>query len=115
MCIRDRGYIHLPRESAFDDKYFAQLAAENLVTRFKGYRPLAEWVQTRARNEALDCLLLALVAMRLSGKNLKLFGALQQPEPAEADAAPEPPPADLPPHAHLSALIKNRHAARYGR
>lgn len=109
------GYIHFPRESAFDDEYFAQLAAEKLVTRFKGYRPLAEWVQTRARNEALDCLLLALVAMRLSGKNLKLFGALQQPEPAEADAAPEPPPADLPPHAHLSALIKNRHAARYGR
>ena len=36
MCIRDRGYIHFPRESAFDDEYFAQLAAEKLVTRFKG-------------------------------------------------------------------------------
>lgn len=61
------GYIHFPRESAFDDEYFAQLAAEKLVTKIKGTRPFQEWVQTRPRNEALDCLLLALVALRLSG------------------------------------------------
>jgi phage terminase large subunit GpA-like protein len=65
------GYIHFPQEPAFDDEYFAQLAAEKLVTKFKGHRPMAEWVQTRPRNEALDCLLLALVALRLSGLDLK--------------------------------------------
>lgn len=65
------GYVHFPREPAFDDEYFAQLAAEKLVTRFKGHRPFSEWVQTRPRNEALDCLLLALVALRLSGIDLK--------------------------------------------
>lgn len=61
------GYIHFPQEPAFDDEYFAQLAAEKLVTRFKGYRPFSEWVKTRARNEALDCLVYALVALRLAG------------------------------------------------
>lgn len=64
------GFIHFPREPAFDDEYFAQLAAEKLVTKFKGHRPISEWVQTRPRNEALDCLLLALVAVRLSAIDL---------------------------------------------
>ncbi len=59
------GYVHFPREPAFDDEYFAQLTAEKLVTKMRGTRPYSEWVQTRPRNEALDCLLLALVALRL--------------------------------------------------
>jgi len=71
MTAPGPGYIHFPQEPAFDDEYFAQLAAEKLVTRFKGHRPHSEWVQTRPRNEALDCLLLALVAVRLSGVDLK--------------------------------------------
>lgn len=61
------GYIHFPQDPAFDDEYFAQLAAEKLVTRYKGYRPISEWVKTRPRNEALDCLVYAFAAMRLSG------------------------------------------------
>lgn len=87
------GYIHFPQEPAFDDEYFAQLAAEKLVTKFKGHRPMAEWVQMRPRNEALDCLLLALVALRLSGIDLK---TRTTPAPAEAPPpAPELPPALL--------------------
>jgi len=73
------GYIHFPKESAFDDEYFAQLAAEKLVTKVRGTRPFSEWVQIRARNEALDCLVYATAAMRLSRVNL---------------SAPPPPPAD---------------------
>jgi phage terminase large subunit GpA-like protein len=64
------GYIHFPRLPAFDDEYFAQLAAEKLVTRFRGTRPVQEWVQTRPRNETLDCLNYALAACRLSGRRL---------------------------------------------
>lgn len=67
------GYIHFPQEASFDDEYFAQLAAEKLVTRFKGYRPFSEWVKTRARNEALDCLILALAALRLANVDLKII------------------------------------------
>ena len=62
------AYLHFPRDPSFDDEYFAQLAAEKLVTKIKGTRPFQEWVQTRPRNEALDCLLYALAALRLSGK-----------------------------------------------
>jgi len=63
-----KGYIHFPIHPAFDDEYFAQLAAEKLVTKTKGHRPFQEWVQTRARNEALDCMVYALAALRLSGR-----------------------------------------------
>ena len=80
MTAPGAGYIHFPQEPNFDDEYFAQLAAEKLVMKFKGHRPMAEWVQTRARNEALDCLLYALVAMRLAGG----------PPPKEAAQAPRP-------------------------
>lgn len=64
------AYVHFPRTAAFDDEYFAQLAAEKLVTKIKGTRPIQEWVQTRPRNEALDCIVYALAAMRLSGKDM---------------------------------------------
>jgi phage terminase large subunit GpA-like protein len=59
------GYMHFPNTPDFDDEYFAQLAAEKLVTKARHGRPYQEWVQTRPRNEALDCMLLALVARRL--------------------------------------------------
>lgn len=64
------GYIHFPRGAAFDDEWFAQLAAEKLVTKVKGTRPFQEWVQTRPRNEALDCMVGNLAMMRLSGRAL---------------------------------------------
>jgi len=87
------GYIHFPRQPAFDDEYFAQLAAEKLVTKFRGTRPVQEWVQTRPRNETLDCLNYALAACRLSGKKLERPPAVQTPAP--------PPPADP---AHVRAI-----------
>ncbi len=64
------GYVHFRQDAAFDDEYFSQLAAEKLVTRFKGHRPIHEWVKVRPRNEALDCLVYALAACRLSGRAL---------------------------------------------
>jgi phage terminase large subunit GpA-like protein len=75
------GYVHFPRDPAFDDEYFAQLTAEKLVPKVRGTRPVMVWVQTRARNEALDCLKYALAALRLAGINLKIR--------AEARAAAE--------------------------
>lgn len=72
------GYVHFPRDPAFDDEYFAQVAAEKLVTKFKGTRPIQEWQQTRPRNEALDCLVGNLAIMRLSGKSLDTPLVVQQ-------------------------------------
>lgn len=71
------GYIHFPRGAAFDDEWFAQLAAEKLVTKIKGTRPFQEWVQTRPRNEALDCMVGNLAMMRLSGRALVVVPAVK--------------------------------------
>ena len=79
------AYLHFPRDPAFDDEYFAQLAAEKLVTKIRGTRPFQEWVQTRPRNEALDCLLYALAALRLSGKTPSAPVA----EPASGQPTPQ--------------------------
>jgi len=60
------GYIHFPVDQAFDDEYFAQLAAEIMVKKKRGGRQVLEWVQVRSRNEALDCMVYALAAYRLA-------------------------------------------------
>jgi phage terminase large subunit GpA-like protein len=88
------GYFHFPADNVFDDEYFLQLAAEELRTKVRNGRPFAEWVQIRPRNEALDCLLLCLVAHRLAGElpaakpaNAKVP---EQPRRAPAAAARKP-------------------------
>ena len=91
MIEHGPGYIHFPSDPDFDDEYFAQLTAEKLVTKIRGTRPFAEWVQTRPRNEALDCAVYALAALRLSGINLALraeAAAAKQAVDAPAAAAP---------------------------
>lgn len=74
------GYIHFPRDPAFDDEYFAQLTAEKLVTKIRGTRPYVEWVQTRPRNETLDCAKYALAALRLAGVDLKVLAERRRQE-----------------------------------
>jgi phage terminase large subunit GpA-like protein len=63
------GYLHFPRDVAFDDEYFEQLTAEKLVPKTRNFVTIYEWTKTRPRNEALDCLVYAFAAMRLSGKD----------------------------------------------
>ena len=70
------GYIHFPDHPAFDQEYFDQLAAEKLITRYRYGRPYQEWQQVRPRNEALDCLVYALAALRL-------WGGLEQAQQAK--------------------------------
>ncbi len=79
------GYIHFPNDPSFDDEYFAQLTAEKRVTKIRNGKTYAEWVQTRPRNEALDCWKYALAALRLSGIDLSARAialANPQQEPA---------------------------------
>lgn len=85
------GYLHFPIAEAFDREYFDQIAAEELRRRLRNGRVFVEWVQTRARNEALDCLVGNLAICRLAGPLLYLphkrrRGLAQM-------AAPESPPA----------------------
>lgn len=83
------GYIHFPQTSAFDDEYFAQLAAEKLVRRLRGNRPIYEWVQTRPRNEALDCMVGNLAIRRLCTPK-PAAATDTQAEAAAESAAPAP-------------------------
>lgn len=105
------GYIHFPALPAFDDEYFAQLAAEKLVTKVRGTRPFVEWVQMRPRNEALDCLVLNLAAVRLAALLMARGFALPSasPKPAAA-AAPAPAPSRT--AQRLQEIQRQRLAAR---
>jgi len=87
------GFVHFPQDPAFDDEYFAQLAAEKLVRKVRGTRPYQEWVQTRPRNEALDCLVYAFAAMRLKALPATTLADRARPEPKQ----PTPPPRRPPP------------------
>lgn len=90
------GYIHFANDPAFDDEYFAQLAAEKLVTKVRGTRPFQEWIQMRPRNEALDCMVYATAAMRLSRKPLDgppVIRREEKPQPKPQLQAPQQPAA----------------------
>ena len=90
LLVPGPGFIHFPNRAAFDDEYFAQLAAEKLVTKVRGSRAHAEWVQTRSRNEALDCLVYALAAARLSGKDMTPTPP-HDPQPSPSATKPTQP------------------------
>jgi phage terminase large subunit GpA-like protein len=117
------GYIHFPQTPAFDDEYFAQLAAERLVTKVRGTRPFQEWVQLRPRNEALDCLVYALAAARLAPMlaGIVLPRAAQVggqpadvvvPDSAAAPPAAAPAPAAESPAATIQRIQRLRAARR---
>lgn len=61
------GYVHLPLDHpAADESTLGQLTSERLTTRYKRGRPYRVWELARsgARNEGLDCFVLALWALR---------------------------------------------------
>lgn len=65
------GYLHFPAgHPRVTEEFFAQLTAERLVTRYRHGIPMRQWVQTRPRNEALDCAVLATAALRLLNPRL---------------------------------------------
>ncbi len=87
------GYIHFPNSPSCDEEYFAQLAAEKLVTKFRGHRPIQEWIATRARNESLDTLNYALAALRLLPGDLDHKVRVRQAlRPAGPGDGPRPQP-----------------------
>ena len=94
------GYCHIP--NTHDAEYFHQLTAERLQTRMvKGFA-VREWHKTRDRNEALDCRVYALAALKILNPNIpKLAAKLAAPV-----AAPEPEPERRPlvPHQRKEAV-----------
>lgn len=102
------GYCHFPSDR--NAEYFAQLTAERLVTRQIKGRPVREWHQLRPRNEALDCRVYALAALKIKNPNLRRVtakvlgdaeGVEQTPRPVELEPVTPimPPSMTTPPEA----------------
>lgn len=86
------GYCHFSDD--YPDEWFTQATVEKCITKYRAGQPVRQWVKPNgARNEALDCRVLALAALKSLGTR-KLrpspAGASVQPLPVagEADATP---------------------------
>ena len=86
------GYCHWPIKECFDEDYFRQVTAEEKVRKYRKGVVYFEWDAKKKRNEALDCRVYALTAVRIlqqhRGLNLELL-AEQRPEPQNASAVIE--------------------------
>lgn len=105
------GYCHFPLRGAYDERYFLQLTAEKRVIRYVKGTPRQEWVQIRARNEALDCRVQAHAALCLLNPRWLMLERRAAPR-SPADV---PPPASAPdetPPARPSASLAPRKPGR---
>ncbi|MBK6736209.1 MAG: phage terminase large subunit family protein [bacterium] len=85
------GYCHFPEGDGYEQEYFKQLTAEKRVIRYTKGFPKAEWIKTRARNEALDCRVQAHAALCLLNplwKAVEKNLAPRLPFPEQAIAEP---------------------------
>lgn len=71
---------HCRFTSALPDEYFEQLCAERAQTRYVRGFAVREWVKTRPRNEALDCRVLNLAAIRILQPDFEAIEAALQPK-----------------------------------
>jgi phage terminase large subunit GpA-like protein len=91
------GYCHFP--AAYDEPWFKQLTVEKVVTKYVKGHPTRVWTKPNgARNEALDCRVLALAALHSRQVNWKALvkriavapTAVEETEPVEPPAEPIP-------------------------
>jgi len=85
------GYVHLPAVSWCDEELAEQLTSERLVMKWTKGIPRETWEQKRARNDALDCAVYGLAALRLLHPDLDLLSRrLEGQEPAPQAVKPAP-------------------------
>lgn len=80
------GYWHFPVAEDFDETYFNQLTAERRVRKYSRGQELFIWDAGGRRNEAWDCSVLSLVAVRIAQQKFGLDlnqGARKPPEQGE--------------------------------
>lgn len=122
------GYCHFPVER--DAEYFRQLTAERLVIRYVKGQPKREWHKPdRARNEALDCRVYALAALKVMNPSLQRLAARlgvdAPPPPADTPAPaptsrqflaqPEKPQEETAPTPPHTGLVKSRRKLKSGK
>jgi len=89
------GFCHFPLEDNYSAEHFQQMTAEKLVTRYVKGQPVREWHKPdRARNEALDCRVYALAALKIMAPSFKRLRQKLIPAdwvpPAAVDNSPHP-------------------------
>lgn len=111
------GFCHIPNNRGAD--WYNQLTAEKLMTRYvKGF-PVREWHQTRPRNEALDCRVYALAALKIANPSFRRAeerltmpedAAAQLRTPAKLTKVPEEEKPDVPETASIkrSGTLKRK-------
>jgi len=85
------GYMHFPIAPAYDAEYFQQLTAEKAVTKYRNGRPYVQWEKLRPRNEALDCRVYALTAVRILQQHGGVALETIDPDAEPPEPKPEPP------------------------
>jgi phage terminase large subunit GpA-like protein len=83
------GYCHFPR---YNEEFFKQLTAEQLVTRVVNGYPKPEWQKMRERNEALDARVYAIAAAVIYGIDRFNDRRWQELEDAVKPVQPEAEP-----------------------
>lgn len=96
LTEKGAGFVHLPEADWCDAELAAQLTSEKLVLRYHKGQSSQVWKKKRARNEALDCFVYAIGALRLLNPKLTAMAAalaliVPRPPPS-APAGPMPPP-----------------------
>ena len=66
------GYVHWPVSEEFDRTYFDQVTAEERVKRFRNGVPSYVWDAKGRRNEATDCSVYSLAAIRIAQQHFGL-------------------------------------------
>lgn len=86
------GYCHFPISDDYDETFFRQVTSEKRVRKYRKGRMYFEWDAGHRRNEALDCRVYALAALRIliQHRGVKL-GKMPTPKAApEEDPTPAP-------------------------
>lgn len=98
----EKPYVHFPVSDDFNQRFFDQLGAEQVVTRYREGRPYRVWVlPSGKRNEALDTAVYALAA------RMALPIKLDRPLPQERTSSPvviQPVAASPPPTGRRSLV-----------
>ncbi|WP_441253617.1 phage terminase large subunit family protein [Bradyrhizobium sp. 613_E4_N2_2] len=82
------GFCHFPKERIREHRdYYQQLTAEKMLTRYVKGQPIREWHKDdKARNEALDCRVYALAALKIMQPSMRRYAERLKMR----QAAPEP-------------------------
>ena len=102
------GYIDFPILPCFDEEFFQQLVAEQVVTFYRKGFPHREWRKRRARNEALDLSVYNLAALYILNPNFKALMSKLEEQMAPPVSAPAQSPIQQQVTTHQTKVRKPR-------